>query len=156
MEYIIKKATPVDLPLLKELFDYNDISAMIEENTRNILNGTIDIFLLFGDEKPLGELHVKYESEDEREAVRGRRVYLFAFRIREEYQGRGLGKRLLQSVIDTLCEQGCSEFTVGVEDDNDRARHIYERFCFDKVIARKYEEYQGDGYEYDLLLKKME
>ena len=115
-----------------------------------------DIFALFDNDKLIGELHVKYESEDKREAVRGRRAYLFAFRVREEMQGRGIGKHLLQSVLDILAQQGYTEFTIGVEDDNERAIHIYQSAGFDKVVARKAETYQGDSYEYNLYLKSMD
>lgn len=149
----IRKITPLELPLLTQLFDYNNPAEMIEQNQRDINNGTIDIFVMFVKDRPIGELHVAYESDDER-AVKGKRAYLFAFRIHEDYQGRGYGKRLLQSVIDTLFKQGYAEFTVGVEDNNARAKHIYDSFGFNDLIARKYEEYQGDGYEYGLYLRR--
>lgn len=154
MDLTVKKLTPEELPLLTELFDYNDIGGMISENTLGIKGGVIDIFALFDGERIIGELHVKYESEDILEAVRGKRAYLSAFRIHEELQSKGLGKFLLGSVIDTLSDDGYTEFTIGVEDDNARARHIYGAFGFSQIIARKYEEYQGDRYEYDLYLKK--
>ncbi len=150
---IIRPITISELPILTQLFDYNNPTEMIEQNERDMNRGSIDIFVMFDNDRPIGELHVAYESDDDR-AVKGKRAYLFAFRIHEDYQGRGYGKRLLQSVIDTLTEQGYYEFTVGVEDENDRARHIYDSFGFTELIARKYEEYQGNGYEYGLYLKR--
>ena len=150
---IIRPITPAELPILTQLFDYNDPAEMIEQNKLDMNNGTIDIFVMFDNDRPIGELHVAYESDDER-AVKGKRAYLFAFRIHEDYQGHGLGKQHLKSVIDILTKQGYTEFTVGVEDDNDRARHIYDSFGFTELIARKFEEYQGDGYEYGLYLRR--
>lgn len=155
MEYAVRKITVNELPKLTELFDYNDIDAMLAENTSLIKNGATDIFILLDGEKLLGELHVSYESNDKLEAVRGVRAYLSAYRVHKDFQGMGLGKFLMKSVIDTLAAEGYSEFTVGVEDDNDRALHIYKEFGFSEVIARKYEEYQGDGYEYNLYLKRL-
>ena len=154
MDCAVRKMIPEELPELTELFDYNDISGMIEENTRLLENGTDDIFILLQQERLLGELHVRYESDDVQEAAKGRRAYLYAFRIHKDYQDMGLGKFLLQYVINSLSESGYSEFTVGVEDDNSRAIHIYKSFGFNEIIARKYEEYQGDGYEYNLYLKR--
>ena len=154
-DYTVRKITVSELPRLTELFDYNDIDAMIEENTSCIQNGVMDIFILLDGEKLIGELHVSYESNDRLEAVRGVRAYLSAYRVHKDFQGMGLGKFLMKSVIDTLAAEGYSEFTIGVEDDNDRALHIYKEFGFGEVIARKYEEYQGDGYEYNLYLKRL-
>lgn len=156
MEYAVRKITVNELPKLTELFDYNDIDAMLAENTSLIKNGATDIFILLDGEKLLGELHVSYESNDKLEAVRGVRAYLSAYRVHKDFQGMGLGKFLMKSVINALTAEGYSEFTVGVEDDNDRALHIYNEFGFSEVIARKYEEYQGDGYEYNLYLKRLQ
>ena len=149
----IKIISPFDLVVLTQLFDYNNPDEMILQNKYDIENGIIDIFVMYDDDRPIGELHVAYKSDDER-AVKGKRAYLFAFRIHKDYRGQGYGKQLLQSVIDILTEQGYSEFTVGVEDDNDRAKHIYDSFGFTELIAQKYEEYQGDGYEYELYLRR--
>lgn len=155
MNYTVRKITVNELPKLTELFDYNDIDGMISENTSLIKNEVMDIFILLDGERLLGELHVSYESNDKLEAVRGIRAYLSAYRVHNDFQGMGLGKFLMKSVIDTLAAEGYSEFTVGVEDDNDRALHIYREFGFSEVIARKYEEYQDDGYEYNLYLKRL-
>ena len=152
----IKTLLPCELPLLtKQLFKYIDIDNMIKENAERMKNGEINIFGMFKGSHLIGELRVKYESEDEREAIPGKRVYLYAFRILKKYRGKGYGKYLLQEVISKLYAEGYSEFTVGVEDDNERAIHLYKDFGFDNRIARKYEEYEGYGYEYNLYLKTM-
>ena len=149
---ILKKLRIEELPLLAELNKYNNLEEMIAENTSRIENGSIDIWALFDEDTIIGELHSMYESNDERAAC-GVRAYLYAFRIREDRQGNGYGKLLLEKVIKELQSQGYTEFTVGVEDDNERARHIYEKFGFTKFLSRKSEEYQGDKYEYDLFLQ---
>ncbi len=156
MNYEIRTLLVRELPILSQLFDYKDFDNMIDENTYYIENGRLDIFALFCENRLLGELHVQYEGEDKTMSAYGRRVYLFAFRIHKDFQGLGLGKYLLRSVIHILTEQGYSEFTIGVEDDNARAIHIYSSFGFNKFIARKYEEYQGGGYEYNLYLKRID
>ena len=148
---IIRKLKIEELPLLAWLNEYNDLEEMIAENASRIKNGSIDIWVLFDEDTIIGELRSMYESDDER-AIKGVRIYLYAFRIREDRQGNGFGKLLLEKVIGELRGQGYTEFTVGVEGNNERARHIYEKFGFTKFLSRKSEEYQNDKYEYDLLL----
>ena len=58
------------------------------------------------------------------------RVYLNAFRIHKEYQNKGLGQKLITHVINALESEGITEFTVGVEDNNENAKHIYEKIWF--------------------------
>lgn len=154
--YEVKKLPISELHTLPQLCDYNDVEEMIAENTRDIENKSIDIFVIYQHNKVVGELHVAYEKEDKNFAERGRRAYLFAFRVHEAHQNQGIGKYLLEKVLDTLKAEGYTEFTVGVEDDNLRAKYIYQKYGFTKVIARKSESYQGDSYEYDLLLKEGE
>ncbi|HIZ11633.1 MAG TPA: GNAT family N-acetyltransferase [Candidatus Eubacterium faecavium] len=98
---------------------------------------------------------MQYIAKQHFVAIPGKRVYLYAFRILKKYRGEGYGKYLLQEEISKLYAEGYSEFTVGVEDNNERAIHIYKDFGFDNRIARKYEEYEGYGYEYNLYLKTM-
>lgn len=151
---IVRKLKASELPMLIQLFNYKDIDDMIDENTCNIENGTVDIFALFNNDMLIGELHVKYDNKDKEFAEKGKRAYLFEFRIHNDYQGKGLGSYLLETVIDELDANSYCELTVGVEDDNLRARYMYEKYGFVHPIARIKETYQGDSYEYDLLLRK--
>ena len=150
----IEKLDVRDLHILTELFAYHDVEEMILECTRDMQNGHIDIFVLYEKEMLVGELRVMYKSEDEISAIPGRRAYLFAFRVREGFQNKGYGTYLLKAVLDLLKENGYSEFTVGVEDDNVRAIHMYQNMGFTEFLLRKQEEYQGDAYEYNLYLKR--
>lgn len=150
----IKQLTASDLSVLPQLFDYNDVPGMLAACEKDLQQERIAIFVLYRDDSPIGELRVKYQSEEPEFAQRGRRAYLYAFRILPEHQGKGYGKYLLEQVLTFLRQQGYSEFTVGVEDDNPRALHIYQNFGFREFVLRKREEYQGDFYEYDLYLRR--
>lgn len=150
----VREACPADLPRLTELFDYNDVSAMIAENTRRMETGEYSIFLLLDDDALIGELHVTWRSDDPRFAVDGRRAYLSAFRVREDKQGYGFGNFLLDNVMRIIIQGGYREITIGVEDDNSRARHMYGKRGFTELVARCSESYQGDAYAYDLLLRR--
>lgn len=143
-----------ELHRLTELFSYRDVGQMIAKCTQDIQNGRIDIFALSDRDMLIGELRVMYEGEDANYAVRGRRAYLYAFRIREGFRGKGYGTHLLRTVLSLLKEAGYSEFTVGVEDDNAGAIRMYRAFGFTELLLRRREEYQGDSYEYNLYLKR--
>lgn len=153
MQYTVKTLSVREIPMLTALFKYKNVNEMIAENTRDIENCVIDIFALLDRDKIIGELRVKYISDDNRFAEKGKRAYLYAFRIHKKHQGKGLGNFLLENVLKILAENGYCEFTVGVEDDNARARYMYEKHGFIESVARIKESYQGDSYEYDLLLK---
>ena len=152
---MVRPLTTAELPRLTELFSYHNVDEMIEENTVQIESGSREIFVLLQKERLIGELHVTYDCEDKRFAEKGRRAYLFAFRVHRDFQNQGLGTYLLEEVLRLLIEKGYREFTVGVEDDNARARYIYEKYGFTLLVARQKENYQGDSYEYDLLMRQV-
>lgn len=143
-----------ELDLLFQLYNYNNPYEMIAENINDISKKRIDIFGLFHEDKLIGEIHTAYNHNDTRFAEKNKRAYLFAFRIHKNFQGKGYGQFLINEVISILAEKGYSEFTVGVEDDNKVAMHIYSKLGFTKLIERINEEYQGDCYEYGLYLKR--
>ena len=152
---LLRPMEAAELAALTALFDYNDVPAMITENTRLIESGAFSIYLLFEDAELIGELHVTWRSADPLAALDGKRAYLSAFRIREDKQGLGFGQHLLQGVIAEIEARGYREITIGVEDDNLRAKHLYQKFGFTEFVARRSESYQGDSYEYDLLLRSI-
>ncbi len=149
----IRELTSAELPLLTRLFEYNDPDAMLKENSVKIASGRISVFGVFEEGELIGELRAMYEHERPLFASRGVRAYLYAYRILQEHQGKGKGSLLLKSILELLEGKGYREFTVGVEDDNERALHIYQKEGFTKCISREKEEYQGDEYEYALYLK---
>lgn len=130
-----------ELNLLLQLFDYNNPDEMIAENTRGIIEDKIDIFGLFQENRLIGEIHVAYIHDDDRFAVKNKRAYLFAFRIHKNFQGKGYGQFLMNEVVSILSEKGYSEFTIGIEDDNEMAIHIYSKLGFTQLIGRISEKY---------------
>ena len=94
-----------ELNLLFQLFDYNDPDEMIAENTVDINERKIDIFGLFQEDRLIGEIRAAYVHNDERHAVRNKRVYLFAFRVHEDFQGKGYGQFLMNEVVSILSEK---------------------------------------------------
>lgn len=118
--------------------------------------GEIDVYVLEGGAALLGELTVNYVSHDlPTETIPGRRVYLQAFRVEERYQGEGLGQRLLQFALADLERRGYTEFTIGVEEENGRAKHIYEKWGFTEAIDRGCGD-ELDPTDYTLYLRRVE
>lgn len=107
-------------------------------------NKEIDVYVIERDHAFIGELTIHYTSQAlASETIPGQRVYLQAFRLDKKYQGLGLGQKLIQYALSDLEQQGYTEFTIGVEEDNEKAKHIYFKFGFTEAIDR------GCGDEFD-------
>lgn len=111
---------------------------------RELGNKETDVYVIEENGIFIGELSINYASHDlAMETVPNQRVYLQAFRLDEKYQGLGLGQKLLQFALSDLERQGYTEFTIGVEEDNEIAKHIYFKFRFTEELDH------GRGDEFD-------
>ena len=152
MEY--RKINLEELEKLKNLYVYENFEEIKKQIIDDISNGIKDIYVITENENLIGEITVTYKSDLPNETIPNIRVYLSAFRVHKDYQDQGLGQKLLKYVISELENKGITEFTVGVEDDNENAKHIYEKFDFTEIIDRGEETVKGRTYQYNLLLRK--
>ena len=143
-----------DLSLLFSLNCYADPDEMVNANTQLMSQNKIRIYGLFVDTTLVGELRVKFSDIDPEIAVEGARAYLYALRIHPDYRRRGFATFLIQSVISLLYDDGYFEFTIGVEQKNNPAYVLYSKLGFESCLKKVCETYQGDTYEYKLLLRK--
>jgi len=54
-----------------------------------------------------------------------------------QYRGRGVGRALLAAAENQAQRRGCCKLTLEVQDDNARARALYQRFGFEDFVVGK-------------------
>ena len=155
MNYIVRTINPEELEKLNALFMVKDNERFIKERTEKLLNNDMDIYVVEYENKFIGEVTIYYNKENYKDyTIPNKRVYMEALRILKEYQGKGIAQYLLNEVISKIKEQGYSEITIGVEDDNEKAKHIYAKHGFTEFIRRDH----GDEYDpcdYNVYLKRL-
>ena len=150
-----RKITIEEFEKLKRLFPNNEDMWIKYKKKRleQFEKQELDVFIIEEDEKAIGEITVNYRNNTlETETILNRRVYLEAFRVDKKYQGQGLGQKLINYCIEYLKNIGYTEFTIGVEEDNEIAKHIYFKFGFNKAIDKGHGD-EFDPSEYTLYLK---
>lgn len=143
---------------LKELFPDNDEMWIKYKNKqiKQFENQEIDVFVIENNENFIGEITVNYKSNElESETIPNIRVYLEAFRVDKKYRGQGLGQKLINYCINYLNNIGYTEFTIGVEEDNEIAKHIYFKLGFNEAIDKGHGN-EFDPCEYTLYLKNID
>lgn len=160
-ELIFRKISSTEFDKLKGLFDVRnaeDEKMWVKYRSirlKQFEEKDTDIYVIaFGDDF-IGELSANYSAHSlKSEAIPNQRVYFSTFRLEKEYQGKGLGQGLVKFAIDDLEKRGYSEFTIGVDEDNDIAKHIYFKFGFTEAIDKgKGDEF--DPSDYTLYLRKL-
>ena len=82
----------------------------------------------------IGELYIFFDLDDRDFADGTNTAYLCAFRVQEEYRGRGIGSRLMDAALAGLRALGFRRATIGVGFDEERNIEMYRRMGFDRKI----------------------
>ena len=156
----IRKIKVEEFDKLYDLFPTNHNRKYIwqkyrEMRLKELSNKETDTYVIEEDGKFIGEISVNYISHDlEKETIPNRRVYLQAFRVDKNYKKQGLGQKLIEYVLKDLESEGYTEFTIGVEEDNEIAKHIYFKYGFTEEIDKG----RGDVFDptdYTLYMRKI-
>lgn len=157
MEYVFRKIAKDEFDGLHGLFPDNEQMWLKYRNMRlkEFDNKETDVYVIELYNSFIGELSINYISHNlTSETIPNQRVYLQAFRLDKKWQGFGLGQKLIQFALSDLEQQGYTEFTIGVEDDNKIAKHIYFKFGFTEVIDRGYGD-EFDPSDYTLYMRSI-
>ncbi len=152
--YQIRTATIEDIPLIQQLTDeiwrptYKDLMtpeqleymiAMIY-STASLTNQMTEkqhkFLLLYDDQRPIG--FAAYSTTDEAGIYKLQKIYLHG-----DYQGKGVGRLLLESVIERVKAANGSTLELDVKRDN-KARFFYEKQGF--TILKEKDTNIGNGY----------
>lgn len=158
VNYIYRKIMKNEFDRLHDLFPDKEQMWLKYRDMRlkEFDNKEIDVYVIELNNTFIGELSINYVSHDlTSETIPNQRVYLQAFRIDKKCQGLGLGQKLIQFALSDLEQQGYTEFTIGVEDDNKRVKHIYFKFGFTEAIDRGYGD-EFDPSDYTLYMKSIQ
>ena len=82
----------------------------------------------------IGELYVFFDLSDRDFADGEDTAYLCAFRVKEGFRGRGIGSRLMKTVLESLKTRGFRGATIGVEEAEEQNVRLYRRLGFDREI----------------------
>ncbi len=96
------------------------------------------------DSSLIGEIYIFWNSEDKDEANGKDRAYLCAFRVEKDFRGLGLGKKLMERVLQRIAEKGFKEVTIAADnDDAERLTAMYKSWGFNELI-----KFQNYDYHY--------
>ncbi len=128
----IRPADAGDLPALEWEGEYTRFRQIYAEAFRRMRHGLARIWVMELDgQGVIGQAIVQFKMHEKGYANGGTRAYIHSFRVRPEWQGQGLGTRLLGIAEDDLREQGFQEVTLNVAKENVSAIRLYKRLGYE-------------------------
>ncbi len=131
-DFTLRPATPDDFPFAWALYSglmrglSQNLYVWHEKAQRALIRSTVyggDVSIIVADRQPVGWLQL----QDDEDAL-----YLHQFYIAPGYQGRGIGTRLIESILQRARTQAVPVH-LWVIRDNEQARRLYQRLGFEIV-----------------------
>ena len=133
--FTLRKAEQKDLPLRiqlnKESFGLDEASSL-EIETRVDLEKDNSVYIIDAQEESVGKIRVKVEDNE---------AWIYGFCILPQFRGKGIGRKVLQSIVKKYASQGNS-LHLEVETENMHALSLYESIGFKIVHAQDYYIYK--------------
>jgi ribosomal protein S18 acetylase RimI-like enzyme len=133
--FTLRHATINDIDMRVQL----DIEAFgVPEKDARVMESRIDsdedtdMFMITMDDKTIGKIRVKREDGE---------AWIYGFSILPDYQGRGIGRKVLRKVVKDQSSLGHSVH-LEVETKNEHALKLYESVGFKAIHAQDYYVYQ--------------
>lgn len=135
-QIIIRQVTQDDLPALEWEGQYKHFRRLFKHAFRRARDGKAVLWIAeLPGEGLIGQIFVQLVTHRSELADGKARAYIYAFRVRPEYRGEGLGTLLLETVEEDLNRRGFRRVCLNVGRDNLDARRLYERLGYSVVAA---------------------
>ena len=133
---IIRKATAREMLGLWGYKNIDEAPNTAKFFYNNISSGNAVFWTADNEGELIGELYVFLDLDDKDFADGKGKVYLCAYRIRNDYRGQGIGSQLIRTVLDDLKSSGYKCVTIGADDES----HVklYKHYGFSSVIKKVY------------------
>lgn len=99
----------------------------------------------------LGEVSIVFKKDDPDYCIPQKRLYLSRIIVKKEYRNKGIGKKLMEFIIEYAKSLNYKELSLGVNLDNYNALNLYVKLGFNKIIYIG----QDEEGQYLKLLKKL-
>jgi len=129
----IRRATEDDLPGMEWEGEFRHFRRLYRAAFLDACQGRKTILLAKSDGVIVGQLIVQFGTDLAclpRPELTG---YLYSFRVREGFRGRGVGSQLIETAEAALRERDYQQAAIAAAKVNPRARRLYERLGYSVV-----------------------
>ena len=82
----------------------------------------------------LGEISLVFNMEDPEYTIPHKRAYVSHLIVKKDCRRQGIGRSLVEHVIERAQQMGLQELSIGVDLDNFAALRLYAKAGFDRIL----------------------
>jgi ribosomal protein S18 acetylase RimI-like enzyme len=109
---------------------YTKYRRIYSQTYNDVLRGQRLMLVAAAEAVLVGQIFIQLSSSESNYADGYSRAYLYSLRVRPEWQGQGLGTRLIRAAEDALRARGFTLAVIAAGKDNPGARRLYERLGY--------------------------
>lgn len=125
---------PADFGRCGDIWDLKKRPALAKQFYDELCAGNRVIWVCEQSGTLCGEISLVFEANDPEYTIRGRRAYVSRLIVRKDCRRQGIGRALLQHLIEQARQRDLRELTIGVNLDNFPALKLYTTAGFDRVL----------------------
>lgn len=125
--FIIRPGSVDDLPALEWDGEYSHYRTVYRQAMKEASRGARALLVAEVEGAVVGQIFIHFRSPFPIPGANGAVGYLYAFRVRPEQRGVGIGRALLREAEELLARVGARWVVIAVARDNHEARRLYER-----------------------------
>lgn len=132
---VIRQVEEKDLPGLEWDGEYKHFRRVYADAYKRSQRGLSVLWVAEQQEtgKIIGQVFVQLTCDRPELANGVDRAYLYSFRVRSFFRGKGIGSKILEVVEEDLRQRGIRYVTLNVARDNQRAQQLYLRNGYEVV-----------------------
>jgi ribosomal protein S18 acetylase RimI-like enzyme len=127
-QIIVRHAEHMDLPALEWEGEFKHFRHVFAEAYRLKELGDVIMWVTeLTDFGLIGQLFIQLYGPHQIQENVNKYAYIYGFRVRPSYRGRGIGSQMLETAESDLVQRGFEKVALNVARDNESARRLYER-----------------------------
>jgi ribosomal protein S18 acetylase RimI-like enzyme len=127
---LIRPVRETELPALEWDGAYTHYRRVFRQTYDDVVRGQRLMLVAVDGQQLVGQVFVQLSSTETRYADGYDRGYLYSLRVRPDWQGQGLGTRLIRAAESALRARGFRVAVIAAGKDNPGARRLYERLGY--------------------------
>ena len=124
-----------EFPRCAELWNMKKQRALADLFYNDLCSGNRVTYVCEENGALLGEISLVFNMNDPDYTIPHKRAYVSHLIVKKDCRRQGIGKALVEQVLEQAKQRGFKELSIGVDLDNFAALQLYTKAGFDRVLA---------------------
>ena len=134
MEYQMQQLHAADFQKCADLWNMKKQRALAERFYNDLCSGNRLTWVCEENGVLLGEISLVFNMEDPEYTIPHKRAYVSHLIVKKDCRRQGIGRSLVEHVIERAKQMDIKELTIGVDLDNFAALRLYAKAGFDRIL----------------------